>query len=182
MEKPNQIQSNNIESIQKPENDKEKYLHFGKFTRDCPQWILDKVTTIDNSKINEEYVKKVLSAIIDEFDSTKHEITSTNDIKISRFITAADVLEKRQFSCGSLATVVASVLRNLQIPTKLIHGKYIRYNPNMRHAWNEVNIDGDDWKPVDITLSKNEFELDEFHIKIFEALDWEEFENKVDKF
>ncbi len=182
MKTPDQLQQNHVESIATPEDEKEKYLQFGKFTRDCPQWLLDKVTTIDNSKIDEDYVKKIMSVILDEFDSSKHEITSTNDIKVSRFITVSDVLKKRQRSCGSIATVVASVLRNLQIPTKLIHGKYTRYNPNMNHAWNEVNIDGDDWTPLDITLAKKEFKLDEFHIKKLEALDWEEFEQSVDQF
>jgi transglutaminase/protease-like cytokinesis protein 3 len=180
MKTPDQAQLSTIESISSMESEKDKYLQFGKFTKNCPAWLLDKISTIDNSKIDEAYVENVLRLIADEFDPSKHQTTSTNDIRISRFITANDILEKRQASCGSMATVVASVLRSLKIPTKLIHGMYIKNNPNMCHAWNEVSLRNNEWTPYDIT--RNDFKLDKFHIKKFEALDWEEFEQGVDKF
>jgi transglutaminase/protease-like cytokinesis protein 3 len=162
--------------------EKEKYLQFGKYTRDCPQRLLDKVATIVNSKVDEVYVLSVLRLIAEEFDPKKHQVTGTNDIRVSRFITAGDVLEKRQNSCGSMATVVASVLRTLKVPTKLIHGLYIKNNPLMRHAWNEVSLKDGEWTPVDITRANADFKPDEFHVKKFEALDWEEFEQAVNKF
>ena len=168
-----QKQPNQIKSTSLPENEKDKYLQFGKYTRDCPEWLLDKASAIDNSKIDEAYIEKILSVIIDEFNIKKHEITRTNDFRQSRFISVVDILEKRQNSCGSLATVVASVLRTLKIPTKLIHGFYKKNNPNMRHAWNEVYLE-DHWVPFDIT--HRNFKLDEFNLKESEALDWEDME------
>lgn len=164
-----------------PEKERERFLQFGKFTRDCPQWILDKVAKIDNTNVDEKYVEKVLNIIAEEFDSEKHQTTSTNDIKKSRFTTVSDILAKRQASCGSKATVVASVLRSLKIPTKLIHGLYVKNNPNMRHAWNEVSLK-DEWMPFDITRVAEGYKLGEFHIKKSEALDWDEFEQNTDKF
>lgn len=155
------------------DNKTSKYLQFGKYTRDCPQWLLDKVRKIDNSEIDKKYIEKVLLAIRDEFNSEKHQVTYTNDFRQSRFISVGDVLGKRQNSCGSKATVVASVLRSLQIPTKLVHGFYEKENPNMRHAWNEVYINNE-WIPFDIT--RKDFNLNDFHIKDSEWVDWTDME------
>ncbi|MDO8269730.1 MAG: transglutaminase-like domain-containing protein [Candidatus Levybacteria bacterium] len=150
-----------------------KYLKFGKYTRDCPQWLLDKAKAIDDSKIDKAYIKKILWVIRDEFNSKKHNTTCTNDFRQSRFISVTDILEKRQTSCGSLSTVIASVLRNLKIPTKLANGLYIESNPNMRHAWNEVYLNKR-WVPFDIT--KKGFEIGKYHIRKDEWVDWEDLE------
>jgi len=150
-----------------------KYLQFGKYTRDCPQWLLDKVNAIDVSKIDKAYIEKILWVIRDEFDSKRHNTTCTNDFRQSRFISVADILEKRQTSCGSLSTVIASVLRNLKIPTKLVNGLYVESNPNMRHAWNEVYLNNQ-WVPFDIT--KKDFKIGKYHIRKDEWVDWEDLE------
>jgi hypothetical protein len=182
MKKIEQLLPDKNESTATPENEKEKYLQFGKYTRDCPEWLLDKVSTIDNSKIDEAYVEKILEIIASEFNPNRYQITRTNDIKVSRFINVKNVLDKRLSSCGSKATVVASVLRSLNIPTKLVHGLYIDRNPRMRHAWNEVCLNEGYWVPFDITHDYKGFKLDKFNIKKFEAVDWEEYEDHVDKF
>ena len=179
MKSPDQFTTPNLETIPTIEEEREKYLQFGKYTSDCPQWLLDKVSKIDNSKIDDEYVKKVLESIAEEFDSKNHKTTSTSILKESRFISVNDILEKRQKSCGSFATVIASVLRNLKIPTKLIHGRYVQNNPEMRHSWNEVNLGNDEWIPFDIT--RKDFKLDEFNKKELEALDWSEYENRFEE-
>ena len=164
-------------SQQSSEAENERYFQFGKYTRGCPQWLLDKVTAIDNSKIDENYILKVLQAIKEEFDPKKYKITQTNNLRTSRLISVSDVLAKRQNSCGSMATVVASVLRNLKIPTKLIHGKLTVGDKEMLHAWNEVNFENQ-WEPFDIT--RQDFKIGDLHVKKFEALDWEELEDKLD--
>ena len=172
MKSPDQLTIKAPETIPSIEEEREKYLQFGEYTSDCPQWLLDKVALIDNSKIDEDYVNKVLQVIGDEFNSEKHTTTRTNDLEKSRLISVSDILEKRQKSCGSYATVIASVLRNLKIPTKLIHGRYIKDDPRMNHAWNEVNLGDDKWLPIDINF--RDYKLDEYHIKSFETLDWSE--------
>jgi Transglutaminase-like superfamily len=153
----------------------ETYLQFGLYTKDCPQWLIDKIKDIKPDKIDEGYIAKILRAIKDEFDPQLHAITTTHDFKTSRFISVKDVLAKRQSSCGSLATVAASVLRSLNIPTKLIDGKFIKDDPRMQHAWNGILINNE-WKPFDIT--RQDFSLTPYHIKLGEYVDWSDLEEK----
>ncbi|HLC69857.1 MAG: hypothetical protein A2840_02060 [Candidatus Buchananbacteria bacterium RIFCSPHIGHO2_01_FULL_47_11b] len=155
-----------------------KYLQFGKYTKNCPQWLLDKVRNIKKSDSQKEYILKILEAIREEFNPEKYRTTYTNDFKKSRFISVKDVLAKRQRSCGSRATVVASVLRNLGIPTKLIHGFYIKDNPNMKHAWNEVFMKNK-WVPFDST--RKDFKIGKYHIKKEAWVDWGDLEKVYKK-
>jgi transglutaminase-like putative cysteine protease len=151
----------------------QKYLQFGKYTSGCPQWLLDKVELSGNAEHDENYVKEVLALIRDEFDDKKNQITTTTDFKKSRYINVADILLRRQNTCGSLATVVAAVLRSQNIPTKLIHGYYQEINPDMRHAWNEIYVDGA-WQPFDIT--RKDFTIGTKHYKESEVVDWSELQ------
>jgi hypothetical protein len=156
--------------MEKTENPAD-FLAFGRYTENCPQWILDKVKEIEKEKIDEEFIANALKSIREEFDGRLHDdVTTTNVFENSRFISATDVLAKRQNSCGSMATVAASVFRNLGIPTKLINGKFIRNNPDMRHAWNEFFINNK-WQPYDIT--RKDFKLTPHHVKLGEYVDWE---------
>ena len=102
-----------------------KYLKFGKYTLDCPKYLLDKIKKEDLSNIDQEVVHRIFKIIRQEFDPRVHKVNIVNDFTKSRFISAQDALDNRQYSCGSLATVVASIFRTLGVPTKLIDGKYI---------------------------------------------------------
>ncbi|MDP2812439.1 MAG: transglutaminase-like domain-containing protein [bacterium] len=149
-----------------------KYLKFGKYTLDCPEELLNKIKVLPLEKIDKDAVHKIFKVIKQEFDPELHKVNVVNDFKISRFTSAKVVFDKRQYSCGSLATVVASIFRTLGIPTKLIDGKYIKNNPNMKHAWNEIYlIDQDKFISFDIT--KPNFELTKYNIKEGEYIDWE---------
>lgn len=145
------------------------YLQFGLYTRDCPQWLLDKIRKIEKGKPDESFIIDALQAIKEEFDPRLHKTTATNDFKTSRFISVKEILTKRQRSCGSMATVAASVLRNFGIPVKLIDGRFIKNNPKMRHAWNEVWVNNR-WVSFDITQKK--FSLTPYHVKLGEYVDW----------
>lgn len=159
-------------------DDKTKYLQLGKYTKDYPKGLVEKAREIDNSVVDEEYVKKILRIIAVEFDPEDHEIYKTNNIRESRLITASRVLEKRQNSCGGIATLVASVLRSVGVSTKIIHGKFIQDNPEMRHAWNEVLLDNGKWEPFDLYGKRRR--ISEYHIREFEVVDWEEVEDNID--
>lgn len=151
-----------------------KYLQFSKYTTGCPQWLIDKAKIVDRKEINQVFVTGILKSIKEEFDPQIHTISKTNNFNTSRFISVNEILEKRQYSCGSLTTVVASVLRNLGLPTKLIDGKFVKRNPNMRHAWVEVWLAGN-WVPFDIM--QKDFKLTDYHIRKGEYSDWSELEN-----
>lgn len=157
----------------------EKYLQFGKYSQKPPKWLLDKVNSINQDVIDEEYVKKVLRVIAKEFDPNEHDITTTHNIRESRLVTVNDVLNTRLSSCGAKATVIASVFRSLEIPTKLIHGRYVETNPNMRHAWNEMLLDDNKWRAFDIDGKKRG--IGEFHKKELELVDWEEIEDRIEE-
>lgn len=160
-------------------NEKEKYLQLGKYTGDYPQWLVEKAKGVKRTIVDEEYIKKILRIIAEEFDSDKYEIHKSSNIRESRLITASEIVRKHQSTCGSRATVVASVLRKLGIPTKIIHGRYVEENPEMRHAWNEVLLDNGKWASFDIFGKKRG--VGKYHRKELEVIDWEEIEENIDR-
>ncbi|MFH0780201.1 MAG: transglutaminase-like domain-containing protein [Parcubacteria group bacterium] len=162
----------------KIELEKSKYLQFGKYTEDCPGWLLEKAKSVVSEKIDESYVKKILSLINDEFNTEKHQITKTTDFRKSRFIGVKCILDKRLQSCGAVASVIASVFRGLGIPTKLVHGYLGEEKENRRHAWNEIYFDGA-WHPFDIT--RGNFAVGEKHVRKGEYVDWADMEKDYDK-
>lgn len=159
-------------------DEKEKYLQLGKYTKDYPLWLVEKAKEIDNSVVDVEYVKRIIRIIAAEFDHERYEIYKTNNIRESRLITASKVLEKRQDACGGIATLVASVFRSLGIPTKIVHGRFIENDPEMRHAWNEVLLENGKWIPFDLNGKRRE--ISEYYIREFEVVDWEEVEDIID--
>ncbi|NQU83515.1 MAG: transglutaminase domain-containing protein [Parcubacteria group bacterium] len=152
-----------------------KYLQFGKYTSGCPSWLLNKVKKIKNQKVNRSYVEAIFNLILEEFNPTHHSISITKDFKKSRFISVSNVLKKRQASCGSLATVVASTLRNLKIPTKIINGFLGSEIEGARHAWNEIYL-SNRWVSFDITRPQKKFKISKDYIKKDEWVDFEELE------
>ncbi len=52
--------------------------------------------------------------------------------------------------CYDYASLLASMLRSIGIPAKLVKG-YSNNNPSVYHAWNEVYLDGS-WQLIDTTL------------------------------
>ena len=150
-----------------------KYLQLSKYYRNCPRGFLDKVKNIKTSRGGKRHVIEILELIRGEFDSRKFKTSYTNNFKKSRFISVKNVLKKRQRSCGSMATVVASVMRNLGYPTKLINGFYVKEKDDMRHAWNEIYIEGG-WFPFDVT--RKNFKIGKYHVKKDEWVDWEDLE------
>ncbi|MBU1130594.1 transglutaminase-like domain-containing protein [Patescibacteria group bacterium] len=146
-----------------------KYLQLSKYIKDCPESLLNKAKNVETSKSGKRYVREILELIRGEFDPKKFKTTYTNNFKKSRFISVRNILKKRQRSCGSMATVVASVMRSLGYPTKLINGFYVKDKDDMRHAWNEIYIKGK-WIPFDVT--RKDFKIGNYHVKKGEFVDW----------
>mgnify|MGYP002712085412 CR=1 FL=1 len=61
----------------------------------------------------------------------------------------ANTLESQSGICYDYSSLVASMLRSLDVPTKLVTGYNV--NTDVYHAWNEVLIDGE-WLTVDTTF------------------------------
>lgn len=155
------------------DTENKKYLKLGKYTSKCPEGLLEDIRSLHLDEINENSVHRIFKLIRQEFDPRLHKINIVNDFAKSRFISAKDAYDKRQYSCGSLATLVASIFRILGAPTKLIDGKYIKDNPNMKHAWNEIYL-LDQEKFVSFDITKPGFSISKYHIKEGEYIDWEE--------
>lgn len=157
-----------------------KYLQFGKYSRGCPVYILNKVRKIKIKKRNKEYIEKVLKIIRSEFNPKKHKTFFTNNFSQSRFISIKDIFKKRQATCGSLATVVATLLRISGIPVKLIDGYYDKKIENKRHAWNEIYIPSlKKFVPFDIT--REDFRVGKSHTRKDEWIDWGDLEENYIK-
>lgn len=154
-----------------------KYLGFGRYVTRCPGSLLQKVSNgfSHTDRITKREVRIILKKIRAEFDPKKHHVFVTRDFRKSRFIGVRAILKKRQATCGSIATVVASMFRTLGIPTKLVNGYYRKRNPNMRHAWNEIYIESERrFIPFDIT--RKSFRLGRFHTKKNVWVDWGDLE------
>ena len=162
------------------QDEKDIYLKFGKYTKDCPRSFILKTKKIKAKRVTEANVLKILRLIKDEFDDTRYYVSCTTNIYLSRFIKVDKILKIRLRSCGAMATVVAAVFRELGVPTKLISGYYKRSHPNMRHAWNEIYIE-EKGKFIPFDITRKNFKLDKFHIKKDEWVDWSDFEKRYSK-
>jgi len=151
------------------------YLKTGKYTKDCPKYLLDKVAKVGRNEIDNAYIIAVLEIIKEEFNPNKYIVSYTRNFKRSRFISVRDVLEIRLRTCGAMATVVASVFRYLGIPTKLINGNYTKKDKRMRHAWNEIYIFSLK-KFIAFDITRENFRIDKYHIKKDEWVDWEDLD------
>jgi len=149
-----------------------QYLQFGKYTANCPVWLIEQARAAQKDH-ERNGVVAILDVIKKEFDPAEHDIRTTNDFNVSRFTAVPEIIDRRQRSCGSLASVVAAVLRSLGIPTKLVDGKFVKRDPRMRHAWVEVYV-GRMWVPFDIM--QKDYALTPYHVKLGEYVDWEDLE------
>ena len=77
-----------------------------------------------------------------------------------------------------MATVVASVLRTLVIPVKLIDGKYFHNGAWHQHAWNEIYV-AKEKKFIPFDITKPRFAVGKFHKRIAEYRDWSEMKLRV---
>lgn len=159
-------------------NQQTRYLSFGRYTTRCPAWLLRKVKPLWGEKATGTDVRKILAVIKNEFDPRNHLITLTNNFPLSRYVPVVQALRRRQRTCGALSTVVASVFRTLGVPTKLVDGWYRKREPRMRHAWNEILLDGT-FVPFDIT--RKNLKVGKFHAKRDVWVDWHEMEIAIKK-
>jgi len=148
-----------------------KYLAFGRYTRDCPKWFLKKFDKIDQHQLYSWFLADAFGIVFSELDRKKFKVKTTKNWRKSRFISAKDILRKRLRTCASLALLTACGLRYLGIPTKLIHGYLLESKEKFRHAWNEIYFpDYKKFLPMDMT--RLNYKITDKHIKMKECVDW----------
>lgn len=162
-------------TMQNIKTENKQFLALRGYTRNCPLWLLQKGQQVCRRPRNMRDIDKIFDCIMTEFDRHQFIVSTTNNFQLSRFITVHEVLNKRLRTCGALATVVASVLRSLGVPVKLINGWYTKDDNNMRHAWNEIYVPSvKRFVPFDITRMNHRF--DRFHKRKDEWVDWSDLE------
>ena len=154
-----------------------KYLQFTKYTFGKPKQILSKIGKVDQFSISQKEIVRILTVISKYMHKKGIRALYPASMKKSRYSTAQDILKKHQMSCGSLATVVASVFRYLNIPVKLIDGYYLEDSSWQHHAWNEIYYPKTGkFVPFDIT--KTGFKVGKIHRRKAEYADWSEMKIK----
>lgn len=104
--------------------------------------ILAKALTLD-AKSDEEKLLNIHSHII---ENIKYDYKKAASLPKGYIPNPDLTLEEGQGICYDFASVLAAMMRSVEVPSKLIKG-YSRYTP-VYHAWNEILID-DTWWVVD---------------------------------
>ncbi len=111
---------------------------------------LAKKLTLKNMTDKESFEKvygKIVESIV--YDHKKAAAVT------SRYLPVIDeTLEENKGICYDYSSLMAGMLRSLDIPTKMIHGNTTKVREF--HAWNEVLLDGD-WVVIDTTVDAQLF-------------------------
>jgi transglutaminase-like putative cysteine protease len=98
-----------------------------------------------NKTTDKEKIEVCYEYMVRQF---KYDFDKLNNLQYDYIPTVDDVVKKKLGICYDYSAVFASMLRSLDIKSKLVMG----YTPNVKeyHAWNEVMVDGN-WVTVDTT-------------------------------
>ncbi|MDP4038732.1 MAG: transglutaminase domain-containing protein [bacterium] len=79
-------------------------------------------------------------------------------------------------SCGALATLIASILRQMRYAVRLVHGDKPRAD---NHAWNEIWLNKEQrWQPFDCSSgSGNQYHISRDCTRILDCADWSEIKD-----
>ncbi len=108
---------------------------------------------ISDSLVNEPEEKLLFSSTGDLYTYIVQNI-KYDDKKIQYLLNTylpdiEDTYATKKGICYDYASLLASMLRSINIPTKLVKG-YANYDPETYHAWNEVYLDSE-WYVIDTT-------------------------------
>lgn len=105
--------------------------------------------------------------------------TKTTSFQQSRFTPTTVIWRKKQRSCGSYTTVVASVTRWYGLRCKLIDGYLGVKKAGHHHAWNEIYIP-DENKFVAFDITRPSLRIGKRHRRVRAWADWHELEKVYD--
>ena len=145
------------------------------YTKNIPTSFLNKIKKKVKDKEGTDLVINVIRAVLAEFDSKKYYVTQTRNWRLSRFVSVPIIIKMKLRTCGSISSVVTSVLRNLGYPVKLIDGKLYSEGEWRRHSWLEVQL-GKEGKFVSFDPFAKNFMITKKHRKSSSYTDWSEME------
>lgn len=149
------------------------YLQNGKYTRVAPKSFLNRFSRrFGNRPHTKATIRLVVEAVRQHF-SYRQYVTTTHDIRRSRFVPVRKILRMRLRTCGAVAATTAVVLRHLGCPTKLIHGKIRSRGRWVSHAWIEIYLP-DQRRFVAVDPSRNAYRLTRWYRRLGEYRDWSE--------
>lgn len=114
---------------------------------------LAKELGLDKANSKEQFLA-IYDEIVKKIDYDYHKASTVTN----RYLPAIDeTYAEKKGICYDYSSLMASMLRSLGIPTKMIHG-YSSNTGSVYHAWNEVLINGE-WVVVDSTTDAQSFRI-----------------------
>ncbi|HTH93289.1 MAG TPA: transglutaminase domain-containing protein [Candidatus Paceibacterota bacterium] len=93
----------------------------------------------------------------------------------SRFTPADEAFEKGMWSCGTVSTMVAEMLRSIGKKVRFIHGEHSR---SVDHSWLSVfNESSGEWEEFD--TARNNLNIRPDYVKKAEVDSWEEIKDQI---
>lgn len=130
-----------------------------------------------NRPVTNREVRKTLLALR-QIMQTGHG-TITKSFPQSRFTSTAVIWRKKQRSCGSYSTMVASVMRYYGLRCKLIDGYLGPPKEGCHHAWNEIYIPAER-KYVAFDITRPSLRIGKRHHRKHVWADWSDLEKVYD--
>ncbi len=130
---------------------------------------------LKNSEITSVFVavrQFVNDACYDKSSGTPVAKRKASSLLDSRRAKASELIDDCIASCGSMATLATSLLRNMGYAVKLVHGSHVS---SEHHAWIEIyNEDAVKWEAYDLTGygDKVTGKIGPGHTKILDCADW----------
>ena len=157
-----------------------RYLQLGKYTAGLPPAFVRPFRQHWQTKPHTAAnVRLMIEQILKHFSYQEY-LTNTHDLAKSRFVGVRKIISIRLRTCGSLASITASVLRQLGYPTKLIDGRFRHGQKIFRHAWIEVNLDPEK-KYRSFDPNRYPGRITKSYLKRGQYVDWSELETKISK-
>lgn len=155
---------------------------FGRWTRKkkVPAYFWKKFSTVTPDVSVGKLLKKINNELVTAYAKKKKRPAKT--FADSRFTPLPEMLRRGMFSCGALAKIYATVLRNFGIPVKMIHGRIRGQRGESRHAWLKIyNPKNKRWIAVDPTQHKRGLKTipTARQLKIYAS--WDELEKDYEK-
>jgi transglutaminase-like putative cysteine protease len=148
-----------------------RYLEFGRITNlETRPKIIEEVENLTDEV---EVISRISNWMREYFAVSKGGRLAKS-FEESRFTSAQEVLTEKLRSCGSLATLFATLCRMVGIPARLVHGLFLHIPQYgwTEHAWVEVYLPDHGWAQYEPLTA--EFDMGISHLKVLVCADWSE--------